>query len=167
MLRISPAGCCARITIDWHVIFWVGIHWNNADWLNVFGEDEFFNLKSFWGWRKNWKLGDIWKTNHFNESVIIVNTSCVVLRMSIEFLDCGEVVVVLPDVSSRNDANLSLISRTHFIRLIWMAYPYAIIILVGCDLQWAAEMTYLDEPIEPPHMWPAGTSERKWIFLIG
>ena len=46
MLRISPAGCCARVTIDWNIIFWIRIDWNNGDWLNVFGEDKFFNLNA-------------------------------------------------------------------------------------------------------------------------
>ena len=43
-------------------------------------------------------------------------------------------------------------------------------ILLGSDLQWAAEMTYFDEPIDPPHMWPAGTSEQSimiafWFYV--
>ena len=44
MLWISPAGCCARVTIDWNIIFWIWINWNDGDWLNVFSEDKFFNL---------------------------------------------------------------------------------------------------------------------------
>ena len=44
MLWISPAGCCTRVTIDWNIIFWIWIDWNDGDWLNVFSEDKFFNL---------------------------------------------------------------------------------------------------------------------------
>ena len=115
MLWISPAGCCARVTIDWNIIFWIWIDWNDGDWLNVFSEDKFFNL--------NVKCNQLLSadinlhnrmcriscecdcnlqslTHHFNESIIIINTSCVVLWMSIELLDSSKIVIALPDICS-------------------------------------------------------------------
>ena len=131
MLWISPTGCCARITIDCNIIFWVRINWNNADWLNIFGKDKFFDLNcnpiNYAIHCDQWKQNPWWsrvldfvsskqligKTYHFNKSIIVIDSSCVVLWMSIEFLDSCEIVIAFPDVCSKNYV-YSFESSVHF-----------------------------------------------------